>query len=99
MDRPALGCTVTAVPVLRPAAGRPRGRRARWAATVLVGPMPALGVGLSRDDLGVHRTVDGPAGRRLDGALRAFGVGAAAVAGTRATEIHRSEGVRPSPLR
>jgi undecaprenyl-diphosphatase len=95
-----LGLAVSAVLALVPTSGPHRSVRVTArTATVLVGAVLALAIGLSRAYLGVHWTTDVAAGWLLGGALLALAVGAAAVVEAEQPEIHRSEGVPAPPLR
>ena len=95
-----LGLAVSAVLALVPASGPHRSVRVTArTATVLVGAVLALAIGLSRAYLGVHWTTDVAAGWLLGGALLALAVGAAAVVEAEQPDIHRSEGVPAPPLR
>jgi undecaprenyl-diphosphatase len=98
--RPGLGLTVAAGLALLPADGRRQGPRVvARAATVLVGAVLAVGIGVSRACLGVHWTTDVLAGWLLGGALLSLAVGCAALLEARAAEIHPSDGVPAAPLR
>jgi undecaprenyl-diphosphatase len=95
-----LGLTVAAGLALLPADGRRQGPRVvARAATVLVGAVLAVGIGVSRACLGVHWTTDVLAGWLLGGALLSLAVGCAALLEAHAAEIHPSDGVPAAPLR
>jgi undecaprenyl-diphosphatase len=93
-----LGLTVIAVLTLLGPDGSARRAVAR-AATVLVGAVLVVAIGVSRAYLGVHWTTDVLAGWLLGAALTAITAGVAFVLETRVSEIHPSEGVSTDQLR
>ena len=93
-----LGLTVIAVLTLLGPEGS-RGRAVSRAATVLVGGVLIVCIGISRAYLGVHWTTDVLAGWLLGGALTAFALGVALAGEAHVSEILPSEGVSPDPLR